>query len=224
MCIRDREYGVEAIFGMHLWPDLPSGVIASRRNEMMSRSCEVTVEITGRLSLIHISSAVAANRSRMSLNRPVYVAGFDRGVRPMGLWSMAMTLSRCSMPSKWSCRPARSRARFSLDVYKRQPAEIAAAFPQAKTREEAQTAILDALALPQRRAQAEAQARQADAALQLLQLLPTQPRDDAMQALDADVYKRQAKSWARPSCAIGHAAACGRSTGSIPDGSARGTI
>ena len=25
-----REYGVEAIFGMHLWPDLPSGVIASR--------------------------------------------------------------------------------------------------------------------------------------------------------------------------------------------------
>lgn len=50
-----REYGVEAIFGMHLWPDLPSGVIASRRNEMMSRSCEVTVEITGRSA--HIAKA-----------------------------------------------------------------------------------------------------------------------------------------------------------------------
>ncbi len=38
----------EAIFGLHLWPDLPLGVIASRENEMMSRSCEVSVEITGR--------------------------------------------------------------------------------------------------------------------------------------------------------------------------------
>ena len=50
-----QEYGIEAIFGMHLWPDLPSGVIASRRNEMMSRSCEVTVEITGRSA--HIAKA-----------------------------------------------------------------------------------------------------------------------------------------------------------------------
>ena len=32
------------------------------------------------------------------VNRPVYVAGFDRGVRPIGLWSISMTLSRCSMP------------------------------------------------------------------------------------------------------------------------------
>ena len=39
---------VEAIFGLHLWPDLPLGTIASRENEMMSRSCEVRVEIAGR--------------------------------------------------------------------------------------------------------------------------------------------------------------------------------
>ncbi len=39
--------GVEAIFGLHLWPDLPLGMIASRKNEMMSRSCEVTVDISG---------------------------------------------------------------------------------------------------------------------------------------------------------------------------------
>ena len=43
-------YNVEAVFGMGLWPDLPLGVIASRKNEMMSRSCEVTIKITGRSS------------------------------------------------------------------------------------------------------------------------------------------------------------------------------
>lgn len=46
---------VEAIFGMHLWPGLEKGWVASRAYEMMSRSCEVTVEITGRSS--HIARA-----------------------------------------------------------------------------------------------------------------------------------------------------------------------
>lgn len=50
-----NRYHVEAIFGMHLWPDLPAGVIASRKNEMMSRSCELTVELTGRSS--HVAKA-----------------------------------------------------------------------------------------------------------------------------------------------------------------------
>ena len=49
------QHKVQCIFGMHLWPDLPAGVIASRKNEMMSRSCEVTVEIIGRSS--HIAKA-----------------------------------------------------------------------------------------------------------------------------------------------------------------------
>ena len=39
---------IQAIFGMHLWPGLPGGHIASRVNELMARSCELTVEITGR--------------------------------------------------------------------------------------------------------------------------------------------------------------------------------
>lgn len=47
-----EEYNVEAIFGLHLWPDLPLGVIASRENEMMSRSCEVNVSIDGRSSSV----------------------------------------------------------------------------------------------------------------------------------------------------------------------------
>ena len=60
-------YKVEAIFGLHLWPGLPEGQIASRAEEMMARSCEVKVDVLGRsahiaraeegldLSLIHIS-------------------------------------------------------------------------------------------------------------------------------------------------------------------------
>ena len=46
---------VEAIFGMHLWPDVPAGVVASRRSELMSRSCEITAEFTGRSA--HIAKA-----------------------------------------------------------------------------------------------------------------------------------------------------------------------
>ena len=43
-----EKYNVEAVFGMHLWPDLPLGTIASREGAMMSRSCEVTLRFTGR--------------------------------------------------------------------------------------------------------------------------------------------------------------------------------
>lgn len=50
-----QDYHVEAIFGLHLWPELPAGIIGSRRLEMMSRSCELHVEITGRSS--HIAKA-----------------------------------------------------------------------------------------------------------------------------------------------------------------------
>ncbi len=49
------ELSVRAIFGMHLWPGLEAGAIASRKGEMMSRSCEVTVDITGRSS--HVAKA-----------------------------------------------------------------------------------------------------------------------------------------------------------------------
>lgn len=50
-----RKYNVQAIFGLHLWPGLPEGMIASRKNEMMSRSCEVTVDIYGKSA--HIAKA-----------------------------------------------------------------------------------------------------------------------------------------------------------------------
>ena len=50
-----KEYRVRAIFGLHLWPGLAGGQIFSRRNEMMSRSCEVQVDIYGKSA--HIAKA-----------------------------------------------------------------------------------------------------------------------------------------------------------------------
>lgn len=50
-----ESYRAEAVFGLHLWPEVPEGRIASRRGPMMSRSSEVTVEFTGKSS--HIARA-----------------------------------------------------------------------------------------------------------------------------------------------------------------------
>ena len=50
-------YNVQAIFGLHIWPGLEAGVMHSRMNEMMSLSCEVTVDITGKSS--HIANPKA---------------------------------------------------------------------------------------------------------------------------------------------------------------------
>ena len=50
-----KKYNVRAIFGMHLWPGLEKGVIFSRKNEMLSRSCEVRVDIYGKPA--HIAKA-----------------------------------------------------------------------------------------------------------------------------------------------------------------------
>ena len=43
-----EEYHVEAIFGLHLWPGLPAGQIASRAEELMARASEVNVDIYGK--------------------------------------------------------------------------------------------------------------------------------------------------------------------------------
>lgn len=50
-----EQHNVKAIFGMHLWPGLEEGTIASRENEMMARSCEVTVDVYGKSA--HIAKA-----------------------------------------------------------------------------------------------------------------------------------------------------------------------
>lgn len=43
-----QEYGVEAIFGMHVWPGLEAGVLHTRKGPLMSRVSELTVDIHGR--------------------------------------------------------------------------------------------------------------------------------------------------------------------------------
>ena len=43
-----EEHRVDCIFGMHLWPEVPSGIIASRAEELMIHSCEVNVDIVGK--------------------------------------------------------------------------------------------------------------------------------------------------------------------------------
>ncbi|WP_288162619.1 M20 metallopeptidase family protein [Dubosiella newyorkensis] len=45
-----EEKKVAAIFGTHLWPMLPKGEVATRKNEMMARSSEVNVDIEGKSS------------------------------------------------------------------------------------------------------------------------------------------------------------------------------
>lgn len=45
----------KAIFGLHLWPDLPLGRIATRPGGMMCRSSEVTLAVTGRSA--HVARA-----------------------------------------------------------------------------------------------------------------------------------------------------------------------
>ena len=50
-----EQYNVKAIFGLHLWPGLPAGTVASRKNELMARSSEVTIDVYGKSA--HIAKA-----------------------------------------------------------------------------------------------------------------------------------------------------------------------
>lgn len=50
-----EKYRVEAIFALHLWPDLPFGTVATCPGGMMSRSSEITLTVQGRSA--HIAKA-----------------------------------------------------------------------------------------------------------------------------------------------------------------------
>src|SRR5262249_56111335 len=63
-----------------------------------------------------LASRLEANSERILSNTPVYVAGFDRGVRPIGDWSMLMTLSMSSVPSIVLCRPGTSPDRYPFCI------------------------------------------------------------------------------------------------------------
>ena len=50
-----EQYNVRAIFGLHLWPGVTPGAVLCRKNEFMSRSSEINVDIIGRSA--HICKA-----------------------------------------------------------------------------------------------------------------------------------------------------------------------
>ena len=50
-----EQHRVDAVFGLHLWPGLNAGEVFSREKELMSRSCEVNVDIYGKSA--HIAKA-----------------------------------------------------------------------------------------------------------------------------------------------------------------------
>ena len=50
-----EQHNVKAVFGLHIWPELAAGQVFTRANELMARSCEVDIEITGKSA--HIGKA-----------------------------------------------------------------------------------------------------------------------------------------------------------------------
>lgn len=47
-----ERYNVSGIFGFHVWPDLPAGVVATRSGALLARSSETTITIHGKASHI----------------------------------------------------------------------------------------------------------------------------------------------------------------------------
>lgn len=50
-----ERFRVKAVFGLHLWPDLPTGRVSTRPGGMMCRTSEVTLKVTGKSS--HVARA-----------------------------------------------------------------------------------------------------------------------------------------------------------------------
>ena len=57
-------YGVKAVFGLHLWPGLEKGRVFSRRQELMARASEVTLDLYGKSA--HIAKAAEGVDSLMA--------------------------------------------------------------------------------------------------------------------------------------------------------------
>src|SRR5574344_112671 len=60
-----------------------------------------------------LASGRLANKSRIPLKTPTYVAGLERGVRPIGLWSIFITLSIFSSPVRDLYAPTGSFERIT---------------------------------------------------------------------------------------------------------------
>ena len=69
------QYRTRAIFGLHLWPDLPAGVLASMPGGMMCRSSEVTLSVTGQSA--HVARA-SLGRDALEAAARWYLAALDQ--------------------------------------------------------------------------------------------------------------------------------------------------
>ena len=58
------DHKVKAVFGLHLWPGLEKGKVFSRRNELMARASEVTLDLYGKSA--HIAKAAEGVDSLMA--------------------------------------------------------------------------------------------------------------------------------------------------------------
>ena len=95
-------HNVTAIFGLHIWPFLEAGVIASRKNELMARSCEVSIDIVGRSSHIAKPSegldALAAGASLYTRARELERSFPDEIYRILNFGFMTKLFSESTKP------------------------------------------------------------------------------------------------------------------------------
>ena len=68
------QFHTRAIFGLHLWPDLPAGTVASIPGGMMCRSSEVTLAVTGQTA--HVAKA-AQGRDALEAAARWYLGALD---------------------------------------------------------------------------------------------------------------------------------------------------
>ena len=102
---------------VYLFPSQTSQVIQTSGRKFISNFIEPAPEQASHLPPLTLNEKwpglyplsrerfVSENNLRTSSNALVYVAGFERGVLPIGDWSITMTLSIFSMPSISSCAP-----------------------------------------------------------------------------------------------------------------------
>lgn len=73
-------YGARAIFGFHVWPDLPAGVVASRPGALLARSSETHVRIFGRS--LHIAKTLGLSDVELA-DAGLPAARFAAGTREL---------------------------------------------------------------------------------------------------------------------------------------------
>lgn len=72
--------GARAIFGFHVWPDLPAGTVASRPGALLARSSETHVRIVGRS--LHIAKTLGLSDTELA-DAGLAAARFAAGTREL---------------------------------------------------------------------------------------------------------------------------------------------